>query len=90
MLTENQLAVHDPGEIVIDEWVGQWISLWWLEPSFFWGLFAFVFFRIFDIWKPWPANKLDLITQGWGVMLDDVAAGLYALCVIQIIKWSLG
>ena len=90
MLTENQLAVHDPGEIVIDEWVGQWISLWWLEPSFFWGLFAFVIFRIFDIWKPWPANKLDLITQGWGVMLDDVAAGLYALCVIQIIKWSLG
>ena len=47
MLTEKQLAVHDPGEIIIDEWVGQWISLWWLEPSFFWGLFAFVIFRIF-------------------------------------------
>ena len=88
-LTEKQLATHDPSEIVIDEWVGQWISLWWLELSFFWGLIVFFIFRIFDIWKPWPANKLDLIPHGWGVMLDDVAAGIYTLLVIQSILFIL-
>lgn len=88
-LTGKQLSTHDPGEIVIDEWVGQWISLWWLKLSFFWGLIAFFIFRIFDIWKPWPANKLDLIPNGWGVMLDDVAAGIYTLLVIQTILFIL-
>ena len=88
-LIEEELAVHDPGEIVIDEWVGQWIALWWLELSFFWGLMAFFVFRLFDIWKPWPVNKLDVISYGWGVMLDDVAAGIYTVLVIQIILFIL-
>ena len=88
-IIEEQLAVHDPGEIVIDEWVGQWIALWWLELSFLWGLMAFFVFRLFDIWKPWPINKLDLISHGWGVMLDDVAAGIYTVLVIQIILFIL-
>jgi phosphatidylglycerophosphatase A len=88
-LTEYQLASHDPGEIVIDEWVGQWISLWWLERSIFWGFIAFCLFRIFDIWKPWPVNKLDMIPKGWGVMLDDVAAGIYTIIVLQTILFIL-
>ena len=88
-LIEKQLVVHDPGEIIIDEWVGQWIALWWLELSFFWGLMAFFVFRLFDIWKPWPVNKLDLISHGWGVMLDDVAAGIYTVLVIQTILFIL-
>ena len=41
-LIEEHLAVHDPGEIVIDEWVGQWVALWWLELSFILGLIAFI------------------------------------------------
>ena len=50
---------------------------------------AFFVFRLFDIWKPWPVNKLDLISFGWGVMLDDVAAGIYTVLVIQIILFIL-
>ena len=88
-LIEEHLAVHDPGEIVIDEWVGQWVALWWLELSFFLGLIVFFVFRIFDIWKPWPINKLDLISHGWGVMLDDVFAGIYTILVIQTILFIL-
>ena len=88
-LIEEELAVHDPGEIVIDEWVGQWIALWWLELSCFWGLMAFFVFRLFDIWKPWPVKKLDLISHGWGVMLDDVAAGIYTVLVIQTVLFIL-
>ena len=86
-LIEKELAVHDPGEIVIDEWVGQWIALWFIELSLFWGLITFCVFRIFDIWKPWPVNKMDLIPNGWGVMLDDVAASIYTVLFIQTIRF---
>ena len=88
-LIEKELAVHDPGEIVIDEWVGQWIALWFIELSLFWGLITFCVFRIFDIWKPWPVNKMDLISNGWGVMLDDVAASIYTILFIQTILFIL-
>jgi len=88
-IIEEQLAVHDPGEIVIDEWVGQWIALWFIELSLFWGLITFCVFRIFDIWKPWPVNKMDLISNGWGVMLDDVAASIYTILFIQTILFIL-
>ena len=86
-IIEKELAVHDPGEIVIDEWVGQWIALWFIELSLFWGLITFCVFRIFDIWKPWPVNKMDLISNGWGVMLDDVVASIYTILFIQIIRF---
>ena len=86
-IIEEQLVVHDPGEIVIDEWVGQWIALWFIELSLFWGLITFCVFRIFDIWKPWPVNKMDLISNGWGVMLDDVAASIYTVLFIQTIRF---
>ena len=86
-LIEKELAVHDPGEIVIDEWVGQWIALWFIELSLFWGLITFCVFRIFDIWKPWRVNKMDLISNGWGVMLDDVAASIYTVLFIQTIRF---
>lgn len=86
-VTERYLSSHDPSEIVIDEWVGQWLSLWWITPTLIWGLIAFIFFRIFDIWKPWPIKKLDIISSGWGVMLDDVAAGIYTLIIVHILKW---
>ena len=86
-LIEKELAVHDPGEIVIDVWFCQWIALWFIELSLFWGLITFCVFRIFDIWKPWPVNKMDLISNGWGVMLDDVAASIYTVLFIQTIRF---
>ena len=81
---------EDPSEIVIDEVAGQWVAL--LAPSFgFWmmGLDswhfpypgwvgAFVFFRLFDIWKPWLVGRADARHDAAGVMLDDLWAGLFA------------
>lgn len=85
---------HDPSEIVIDEVAGQWVallpvslgaanvgaditSLW---PGF---LFAFLFFRLFDIWKPGPIGRADRRDDALGVMLDDILAGLAAaICVV--------
>jgi len=85
---------EDPSEVVIDEVAGQWIAL--LFPSFaFWmrgwegwmpypgWVAAFVFFRLFDIWKPWLVGRADARGDAAGVMLDDVWAGLFAgLCVV--------
>jgi phosphatidylglycerophosphatase A len=86
----------DPGEIVVDEVVGQWIALFPLSaglwamgaaPSVFpWPgwVGAFVMFRLFDIWKPWPVSWADRQLGAMGVMLDDVLAGVMAAVVVVI------
>ena len=74
---------EDPAHIVIDELVGQWIPLWFLPVTPVYILLAFILFRIFDIAKPWPVSFFDRIPGGWGIMLDDIAAGIYALIIIQ-------
>ena len=81
-----ELETKDPGGIVIDEFVGMWITLLWLPtPSWFWLLVAFVLFRLFDITKPWPVSLADReLTGGLGIMTDDVIAGLYALVSLQL------
>lgn len=92
-IVEKNAQKKDPGFIVIDEVVGQWIAL--LPLSFFYYFFsadfscflfasvtaiAFIAFRIFDIWKPWPIKHVEKnIRGGAGIMLDDVIAGIYAL-----------
>ena len=86
-ITESALEIKDPSIIVIDEWVGQWIALMFLQKSIVWGIVAFVLFRLFDIWKPYPINKLDNIKGGIGVMLDDVLAGIYALIGVQLLRY---
>ena len=73
------VGAEDPGSVVIDEVAGQWIALIpaGLDPWLI-GV-AFVAFRVFDVAKPWPANWIDQrLTGGLGIMLDDVAAGIYA------------
>ena len=87
---------HDPSEIVIDEVVGQWIALMPLsfglwhqgfEPSVFpWPgwVGAFVLFRVFDVWKPWPVSWADNMHTPLGVMLDDVLAGIMAAIVVTL------
>ena len=71
-------APADPSIVVIDEIVGIWISLWLVPYSRVAIVVAFVLFRLFDIVKPPPARQLERIPNGWGIMLDDVAAGIYA------------
>jgi phosphatidylglycerophosphatase A len=72
---------HDPGFVVIDEVAGQWIALLWCPVDWKHGLVALILFRLFDITKPFPARQLEALPAGWGIVFDDVAAGLYALGV---------
>lgn len=80
---------EDPSHIVIDELVGQWIPLWFIPVTPIYIILAFILFRIFDIAKPWPVSLFDRIPGGWGIMLDDVAAGIYALLIIEAIQFIL-
>ena len=78
----------DPGLVVIDEIVGQLIALGLAPLHPLAALAGFVLFRVFDILKPFPVNWLDnRLHGGLGIMLDDVAAGLYALLVLQLGLW---
>ena len=75
---------HDPSQANIDEIVGMFIALVWLPKTWVIIFAGFFLFRIFDIVKPYPANKLESLPKGWGVMADDVLAGIYANIVLQI------
>jgi phosphatidylglycerophosphatase A len=85
----RKLKIADPGAVVWDEFVGQWIALaplLFLPRGILWILCGFVLFRIFDIAKPWPVSWADRkLDGGFGVMLDDVFAGGYAALVLLIL-----
>jgi phosphatidylglycerophosphatase A len=70
----------------VDEMAGMWISLLFLpfRLNHFWLLGAFFLFRFFDIVKPFPVNRAQNLPRGWGIMIDDVAAGLYANAVLRL------
>jgi phosphatidylglycerophosphatase A len=71
-------AQPDPSIVVIDEIVGMWISLAGVGTGPLPFITAFVLFRLFDVLKPEPARSLERLPRGWGIMLDDVVAGIYA------------
>jgi len=79
----------DPQCVVADEAVGQWIALLAAPANWKFALVGLVLFRTFDIWKPPPIRRIEYLPGGWGIMLDDVAAGVYALIVFQILYRSL-
>lgn len=90
-VASEKLGEHDFGGIVWDEIAGLLITLWFVPPSWlalFWG---FVLFRVFDIVKPWPISWLDRhVHGGLGIMLDDVAAGVFAgvlLALMAVQGW---
>ena len=79
---ERVLGRKDPGVIVIDEVAGMLLSVIVLQPRSLAVLVtAFLLFRLFDIWKPFPARESQALTGGVGVMVDDLIAGLYALAL---------
>ena len=83
---EKAFGRVDPGEVVIDEIVGQIITfLATPKVSWIWLLAGFFLFRAFDIVKPFPARRAERLPGGWGIMLDDVIAGLYALIVLVVL-----
>jgi phosphatidylglycerophosphatase A len=86
-LAERELGVEDPGIVVIDEVVGLLISVLWLPLTWQVALAGFVAFRVCDIVKPFPANRLERVPHGWGVMLDDVMAGVYAWLIVRAALW---
>lgn len=77
---------HDPGFVVIDEVAGQWIALLFSPTDWRHALIALILFRLFDITKPFPARQLESLPEGWGIVFDDVAAGLYALGVASLLR----
>ncbi len=78
-VTARALGVHDHPGIVWDEIVGYWIAMIAAPAGWLWVVVGFALFRLFDIWKPWPIRWLDQhLGGGWGIMLDDVLAGVYA------------
>jgi phosphatidylglycerophosphatase A len=88
--TARALGVHDHGGIVWDEIVGLLITLIAVPPDWRWLLAGFLLFRLFDILKPWPIRWLDRrVGGGFGIMIDDVLAGLFALLCLHGLIWLL-
>ena len=87
MIVEQDLERQDPGIVVIDEVVGMLISLMLLPATTTVIFLAFFLFRLFDIVKPYPARWCEQLSGGWGIMMDDVVAGLYANVLIHITLW---
>lgn len=87
-VVERESGREDPGHVVIDEVAGQWITLIGSAAEWRQALLALVLFRLFDIVKPWPVRHLERLPKGWGIVFDDVAAGLYAwLLATAAHKW---
>jgi len=85
---EKLLGKKDPSSVVIDEVAGQMIALlsgpFW-RPTWWCVFSAFILFRLFDIWKPYPIRRLEGLESGLGIMADDVLAGIYALIVNSLL-----
>ena len=95
----DEFSSNDPQEIVIDEFVGQMLPLLaipiyetlYLLPKMYYCIPAFLLFRLFDIWKPYPVSYVDKNVKGAiGIMLDDIFAGIYTIISLVIIFFFLG
>jgi phosphatidylglycerophosphatase A len=88
--TANDMGMHDPGAIVWDEIVGYLVAMYRQTWHWGWVVGGFAVYRLFDIWKPYP---IGLIEEGFGVgtsiMADDIVAGIYAWCVLRLVRWGL-
>lgn len=80
---ERVLGQKDPGIIVVDEVAGMALSVLVLPRTIPVLLVAFFLFRLFDVWKPFPARESQAFTGGLGVMIDDLVAGVYALVLVM-------
>jgi phosphatidylglycerophosphatase A len=81
----EQVLGHDAGSIIIDELVGYFVAVLFLPQSLLMAVYTFAIFRVFDIAKPYPIKKLQLLPHGWGIMADDVLAGIYTNVFMQIL-----
>ncbi len=81
----NDKNAHDPSIIVFDEVAGVLFALFGMAKELPWVLAALILFRLFDIIKPFPVNKFEKLPGGWGIMLDDIVAGILANVILQIV-----
>ena len=81
---ESASGLEDDRRIVIDELVGMLVALWGIEVRAWTFLMSFLTFRMLDIWKPFPARRLERVSGGWGIMLDDVVVGIYTNLLVRL------
>lgn len=77
----------DPSFIVVDEWVGQWITFSFLPVNYTIAILGFLLFRIFDISKVGPIKIFEKLPGAWGVMADDIAAGILSMTALLLIQY---
>jgi phosphatidylglycerophosphatase A len=84
-------GASDPGWVVIDEIAAEWLVMLAVPQRLWFYAAAFLAFRLFDIWKPFPVSWCDRnVKGGFGIMLDDVVAAIYAVLLIVILEWVVG
>lgn len=82
----REINIHDHPGMCIDEFAGFFVTMICAPSGFIWIILGVILFRLFDIWKPWPIRLLDeKVHGGFGMIIDDVVAGLFAMFIIQII-----
>jgi len=86
-VAEEFYGKKDPQEVVLDEVMGYWITMLFIPFHWELAVIGFVLFRIFDIIKPYPIDKLEKLTGGLGIMIDDYIAGVYANIVLWIVYY---
>lgn len=87
--TEKLYGTHDNSEIVVDEIIGYLVTVWAVPFGWWHAALGFGLFRFFDILKPFPIRWVDRrCPGGWGVILDDVAAGVFANLLLRVILWA--
>jgi phosphatidylglycerophosphatase A len=84
---ERYFGAIDPGPVVIDEVLGMLVTLAFIPVGVSGALVGFFLFRVFDVIKPYPANRLEKYHGGFGIMADDFAAGVYANICLRIVIW---
>ena len=87
-VVERDLGRTDPGAVVIDEVAGMLVTLLWVPVGWMGIVVGFLVFRILDIIKPFPVRTAERLPGGWGIMADDVAAGVYAQIVVRFALWG--
>ena len=80
----SELRKKDPGNIVIDEATGQFLLLFRMSEDWLPLLLSFLLFRLFDIIKPFPIRKVENFPLGWGIMMDDLLAAIYAGVIVNL------
>lgn len=84
----REIDIHDHQGMCLDEIVGYLVTMIGAPFGIIWIILGFILFRIFDIWKPWPIHFVDQhVPGGFGMILDDVLAGVYSIIILKLLSW---